>query len=78
MTTLEKLLQCPDRADNMLGVEEHLTHTAALARAMYTMAMSETLNLDPRDAEALAELAGLVADHASAVRLAYAQEMETQ
>ncbi len=67
-----KMLHHPGRADHMDSLEEHLNIAARLARALWELAASPDLSTeDDRSREALQELAGMVADHASAARYAF-------
>jgi hypothetical protein len=70
-----KMLHRPDRADHIDSLEEHLNIAARLSRAMWELAASPDLSTeDDRSREALQELAGMVADHASAARYAFYKE----
>lgn len=63
-------LHSPDRADQLLAVEDHITTAAALTRATWLL-LSEVLfgldgSVDPRNRDAVEAVAYAAADHASA------------
>jgi hypothetical protein len=64
-------LHHPARAGSMESLEEHLTTAANLARALWNAIDGLDSGTDERDKLALYELAGAVADHASAARYAF-------
>ncbi|MCW2276126.1 hypothetical protein GJ654_19855 [Rhodoblastus acidophilus] len=79
--TASEFLQRPDRLKSLDRTEEHLTTVHNLARALWLLLSVESKDDrydtdDPRDVQALAELAGAVADHAGAARVAYYLEEE--
>ncbi|MBB4201140.1 hypothetical protein CCR94_10625 [Rhodoblastus sphagnicola] len=70
-------LQRPDRLKYLETTEEHLTIAHNLARALWLLLDGEAYaDEDPRDVQALAELASAVADHAGAARVAYYMEKD--
>ncbi len=70
-----KYLHHPSRANNLETTEEHLDAAQNLARALWLLLDDGGYNNDdPRDAQAVAELASAVADHASAASVAYHKE----
>jgi hypothetical protein len=64
-------LHHPARARSMESLEEHLTIATNLARALWNAIDGLDSGTDERDKLALYELAGAVADHASAARYAF-------
>jgi hypothetical protein len=74
---IAKLLHHPRRAHNLESAEEHLGAAQNLARALWLLLDSEGgyNGEDPRDAQALQQLASAVADHASAANVAYHKEL---
>jgi hypothetical protein len=62
-----KYLHSPMRADHLESLEEHLNSAASLSRALWIALSNEDCDgLEERSRVALLELAGVVADHASA------------
>ncbi|MGD9541086.1 hypothetical protein [Methylocystis sp.] len=72
---LSKELHWPARADHLEDVEDHLGVAARLSRALW-LALAGDISEDERDIDALRELAGVVADHASAARYAFYKKEE--
>jgi hypothetical protein len=65
------LLHYPAREGNLGGIEHHLNMTARLARALWNALSLEDGLEDDRDRLALAELASVVSDHASAAEFEF-------
>lgn len=62
-----KLLHYPARVHELSSAEAHAGTAARLARALWLLVHSEYLDTDDeRDVDALREIAGVIADHASA------------
>jgi len=62
---LRNELHIPGRADRLEPIENHLTKSANLARALWRALSGDSSN-DKRDLAALTERASAVADHTSA------------
>lgn len=72
-------LHTPDRADNLLSLEQHLHASALLARAMWdALGSTEIDTTDDRSREGLRELASAIADHASAANFVFHQTVGEQ
>jgi hypothetical protein len=77
MTDIE--LHTPDRADNLLSLEQHLRASALLSRALWdALGSTEIDTTDDRTREALRELASSIADHASAANFVFHTSSENQ
>jgi hypothetical protein len=65
----ENLIHWPDRVDHLLTLDEHLSKTARLSRALWNALRNS--DLEVRERFAFEELASEIADHASAAELLF-------
>lgn len=77
--TNERLLHLPGRAQNLLSLEDHICTAARLSHALWMALGNDGLDFADREILAVKELAGIIADHASAAEyiLTYTEQLQS-